>query len=382
MSGTRRLNFSKEIIMKPVLGALSVVLLGSLSGCGYIYGEDGYFRDRGSDYQAAQIKPRMEVPDGIESKPIGDLLPVPGQVTGNQEFDKFEMPRPQPMLVSAEASEFSLQQDGAKRWVHAQRSPADTWPLVRQFWNDYQVGVASESANLGEVETDWLAFDVQSDNPLVRRISPALGEGRSEEDEHRFRMRVEPGVQSGSSEIFILHTHRSQGGNRDEWPEKSDNLNLERAVLAELESYLSQSRADGSTSLVASQEGLIAQRATLDQDGAGNAVLNIQSDFNRTWAAVGDALGQADILVTDLDRSSGVYYVDLDETASSQQEKPGFFGRLFGRDVDEEVTGRPLQVRLTQVSNGVQVTVQRSIETAAEGDEAQALLTRIRDNLN
>ena len=85
--------------MKPVLGALSVVLLGSLSGCGYIYGEDGYFRDRGSDYQAAQIKPRMEVPDGIESKPIGDLLPVPGQVTGNQEFDKFEMPRPQPMLV-------------------------------------------------------------------------------------------------------------------------------------------------------------------------------------------------------------------------------------------------------------------------------------------
>lgn len=368
--------------MKPVLGALSVVLLGSLSGCGYIYGEDGYFRDRGSDYQAAQIQPRMEVPDGVESKPIGDLLPVPGQVTGSEDYDKFDMPRPQAMMVSAEASEFSLQQNDQIRWVHAQRTPAETWPLVRQFWNDYQVGVASQSADLGEVTTDWLAFDRQTDNPLVRRIAPAIGEGRSRDDEHRFRMRVEPGVQTGSSEIFILHNTRSQGSNRDEWPENSDNRNLERAVLAELESYLSQSRADGSTSLVASQEGLTAQRATLDEDGAGNAVLNIQADFNRTWAAVGDALGRADILVTDLDRSSGVYYVDLDQTASSQQEEPGFFGRLFGRDAPEEVTGRPLQVRLTQVSNGVQVTVERSIEAAAEGDEAQSLLTRIRDNLN
>lgn len=368
--------------MKPVLGALSVMLLGSLSGCGYIYGEDGYFRDRGSDYQAAQIQPRITVPDGIESKPLGDLLPVPGQVAGSEEFDKFEMPRPQAMLVSADASEFSLQRDGATRWVHAQRSPAETWPLVRQFWNDYQVNVASETANLGEVETGWLAFDLQADNPLVRRISPALGEGRSDKDEHRFRMRVEPGVQSGSSEIFILHTTRSQGSNRDRWPDSSDNRNLERAVLAEMESYLSQSRAGGSTSLVASQEGLSGQRATLDRDGAGNAVLNIQADFNRSWAAVGDALGRADVLVTDLNRSSGVYYVDLDQTASSQQLEPGFFGRLFGRKPAEEVTGRPLQVRLAQISNGVQVTVQRSIEAAADGDEAQALLSRIRDNLN
>ncbi|MFO7705485.1 MAG: outer membrane protein assembly factor BamC [Halopseudomonas sp.] len=368
--------------MKPVLGALSVVLLGSLSGCGYIYGEDGFFRDRGSDYQAAQIRPRMTVPDGVDSKPMGDLLPVPGQIAGAEEYDKFDMPRPQALQVSADASEFSLQQNGSVRWVHAQRTPADTWPLVRRFWTDYQVPVASENASLGEVQSGWIALDTQTDNPLVRRIAPAVGEGRSLRDqEHRFRMRVEPGVQAGSSEIFVLHTSRSQGGNRDEWPETSDNRNLERAVLAEMESYLSQARADGSTSLVASQSGLSGQQATLDRDGAGNAVLNIQADFNRTWAAVGDALGRADVLVTDLDRSSGVYFVDLDQTASSQEKKPGFFGRLFGREGNEEDVERPLQVRLTQVSNGVQVTVERGIETAADAAQARALLTRIRDNL-
>ena len=119
----------------------------------------------------------------------------------------------------------------------------------------------------------------------------------------------------------------------------------------------------------------------MGQDGAGNAVLNLQADFNRSWAAIGDALGRADVLVTDLDRSSGVYYVDLDRTASSQTEKPGFFGRLFGRGDNDEPVDRPLQVRLTQVSNGVQVTVEQGIETAADTAEARALLTRIRDNL-
>lgn len=368
--------------MKPVLGALSVVLLGSLGGCGYIYGEDGFFRDRGSDYQAAQIQPRMTVPDGVESKPVGDLLPVPGQVAGSEEYSKFNMPRPQAMQVSADASQFSLQQNGSVRWVHAQLAPADAWPAVRQFWNDYQVPVVSENASLGEVQTGWLALDTQTDNPLVRRIAPAVGEGRSVRDqEHRFRMRVEPGVQNGTSEIFILHTSRSQGGNRDEWPETSDNRNLERAVLAEMESYLSQSRTEGSSSLVAAQRGVGGQQATLEQDGAGNAVLNLQADFNRSWAAIGDALGRADVLVTDLDRSSGVYYVDLDRSASSQTEEPGFFGRLFGRGGNDEPADRPLQVRLTQVSNGVQVTVEQGIETAADAAEARALLTRIRDNL-
>ncbi|MDY3197900.1 MAG: hypothetical protein RBT58_05975, partial [Pseudomonadaceae bacterium] len=62
--------------MKPVLNALTLMMVGvGLSGCGYLFGEDGYFRDRGSDYQTATIEPRMTVPPELQSKPIGDLLP-------------------------------------------------------------------------------------------------------------------------------------------------------------------------------------------------------------------------------------------------------------------------------------------------------------------
>ena len=369
--------------MKPVLNALTLVVISAgLSGCGYLFGEEGYFRDRGSDYQSAIIEPRMTVPAELNSKPIGDLLPVPGQLGAASE-GKFQLPRPQALNVGADFSEFSMQQNGGDRWLLAQRPPASLWPQVRQFLSEYQVPVASESATLGEMETDWLAFEEDADNALMRRLLPAVGPNRrTDGQEQRFRIRVEPGVQSGSSEIKVLHMQRSQGSDRAEWPAASDNSNLERAVLAELETYLSQAGELDSAALSTVGEAPAARRSTLDQDGAGNPVLNISSDFNRAWAAVGQALAKADIQVADINRSAGVYYVNPEQSAV-EDDKPGFFGRLFGRDKKpEQDSAQRTQVRLTSVGNRVQVTVEDSIDTSTDSSQARELLRRIHDNLN
>src|SRR5690606_27554660 len=115
--------FSKEYKMKPVTGALAIaVLSSSLSGCGYIFGDEGYFRDRGGDYQLSTVEPRIQIPEGVNSKPLGDMLPVPG-VTGPATADKFVVPRPRPMAVSGDEAGFSLQQTGSRRWLHAASAP-------------------------------------------------------------------------------------------------------------------------------------------------------------------------------------------------------------------------------------------------------------------
>lgn len=367
--------------MKPVLNALTLVVMGvGLSGCGYLFGEDGYFRDRGSDYQAAVVEPRMTVPAELDSKPIGDLLPVPGEIRAGGT-GKYRVPRPQGLSVGADFSEFSQQQNGGERWLLAQRAPSGLWPQVRQFLSEYQVPVARESATLGEMETGWLAFDSNADNPLVRRLLPAVGLNRRADGEQRFRLRVEPGVQSGTSEIKVLHMQRSQGSERAEWPATSDNSNLERAMLAELETYLSQTGEADSAALSSVDELPAARRSTLEQDGAGNPVLTLQTDFNRAWAAVGQALARADILVDDLNRSAGVYYVNPQQSASD--DRPGFFGRLFRRGKSADTTAvQRTQVRLTSVGNRVQVTVEDSIDTSSDSGQARELLRRIHDNLN
>ena len=396
--------------MKPVLNALTLAMVGvGLSGCGYFFGEDGYFRDRGSDYQTATIEPRMTVPAELQSKPIGDLLPVPGEVRAGST-QKFKVPRPQSISVGAESSDFSLQQNGGERWLLAQHGVSEMWPQVRQFFTEYQVPVARESSTLGEIETDWLLFEEGAGNALIRRLLPAAGPTgrrtdqdqrfpdraadvlpsttdrglqdtgvRSTGQEQRFRLRIEPGVQSGTSEIKVLHMQRSAGSTHADWPAASDNANLERALLAELESYLNQSGGLASVALSRPDTAPAQRRSSLGQDGAGNPVLNIHTDFNRAWAAVGQALAAADIHVDDLNRSAGVYYVNPQQSAD--EDKPGFFGRLFRRGDGEAATQRT-EVRLTQIANRVQVTVEDSIDNSSDSDDARALLSRIHENLN
>ncbi len=372
---------NKENKMKVVLGPLAIgAMAASLGGCGYFFGEDGYFRDRGSDYQLATVEPRMNIPEGVDSKPIGDLLPVPGQVQARS--GKFETPRPQPMQVSAGGQDFSVQQDGSRRWLQAQRAPSESWALIQQFLADYQIEATREAAELGEIETEWLSFDRQNANPLVRRLISAVSEGRrTDGQEQRLRIRIEPGVRSGTSEVHVLQMSRSEGGDLSEWPERSHDPKVESAVLAELETYLNQSGGSDVASLAASSIP-VAQRSELVRDGAGNPVLRMSVDFNRAWAAVGNALERSEVVVSDLNRSAGVYYVDLSQTAN-ERERGGFFSRLFRRDqADDEQSQPRIQVRLTEIGNEIQVTVDQGIETAVDAGLARDLLTRIRDNLS
>ena len=372
--------------MKPVLSALTLGVLASLSGCGYLMGDNGYFRDRGSDYQQAQVEPRMTVPADLQTRSIGDLLPVPGQaVAAATGEDGFETPRPRPMLASADSSVFSLQQQGSQRWLLAQLPANEVWPLLSRFWSDYRVPMAEQDQALSEFATDWVDFSKAAGNPLVRRMMPLLEQGRRiDDEEQRFRVRLEPGVNAGTSEIKVVHQNRDIGDDDSQWPSRSDSANFERGLLAELETYLNQSVSAGGSALVSSIINSGPVETSLELDGAGNSVLFMNADFNRAWSDVGDALARADVLVTDYNRSSGVYYVDLDQTRSEKKE-PGFFARWFGGD-DDDKTQMPdenqLQVRLTSGANRVEVSVDAGFEKAADPARARELLERIQRGLN
>tara|TARA_Y100000592_G_scaffold97919_1_gene169711 strand:+ start:18 stop:923 length:906 start_codon:yes stop_codon:yes gene_type:complete len=289
------------------------------------------------------------------------------------------------MLASADSSAFALQQQGSSRWLVAQLPANEVWPLLARFWSDYRVPMAEQDAALSEFSTEWVNFGEAAGNPLVRRLMPLLEEGRRVEgEEQRFRVRLEPGVNAGASEIKVIHQNRDIGDSDSQWPARSDNPNFERGLLAELETYLNQSVSAGGSALVSSIINSGPVENSLEQDGAGNSILYISADFNRAWADVGEALARADVLVTDYNRSSGVYYVDLDRTRS-EKEEPGFFARWFGGDDEAEqqvADENQLQVRLTPSSNRIEVSVDAGIEKAADSARARDLLERIQRGLN
>ncbi|MNF96751.1 Outer membrane protein assembly factor BamC [compost metagenome] len=143
------------------------------------------------------------------------------------------------------------------------------------------------------------------------------------------------------------------------------------------------SEKGGSVSMLASRDFDAPSRVSLSEDGSGNPVLNVGTDLDRAWSSVGRALEQGEWRVEDINRSLGLYYINLAEKAESN-EKPGFFASLFGSSpAKEEVEARAerYQVRLSKVGENVQVTVEKDINTVAPADVARKVLGMIQDNL-
>ncbi|MGB1061913.1 MAG: hypothetical protein ACPGZU_17360, partial [Ketobacter sp.] len=54
-----------------ILRAASLLaVLIALSGCSYLFGDKGQFRERAMDYQQAESLPPLTIPEGMDSKPI------------------------------------------------------------------------------------------------------------------------------------------------------------------------------------------------------------------------------------------------------------------------------------------------------------------------
>ncbi len=54
--------------MRPLFRLLLPVVIVTLSGCGWLVGDEGYFRDRGDDYRNARSIPPMQVPEDKQER--------------------------------------------------------------------------------------------------------------------------------------------------------------------------------------------------------------------------------------------------------------------------------------------------------------------------
>ncbi|UVJ45230.1 outer membrane protein assembly factor BamC [Pseudomonas sp. LS1212] len=364
------------------LSALALVI-SSTSGCGWLWGEEGYFRDRGSDYlEANQTAPMQLPPDVATAKRLDPLLPIPRNVADDNVKGEFEVPRPLPLAATAQDSDFSLQKSGESRWVLARRAPAEVWPAARQFFEDNGFRIAEERPQTGEFSTTWQRFDELSGS-MAKRLGSAAS---SADSETRVRVRIEPGVQRNTSEVYVVSAERPAGSTSNvEFPERSVNTGVDSVLVDEMLASMTRSaEKGGSVSLLAARDFDTPSRVSLSEDGSGNPVLNLGADLDRAWSSVGRALEQGDWRIEDINRSLGLYYINLAEKAEKKDDEPGFFGKLLGSapsEEEREARAERYQVRLSKVGDSVQVTVEKNINTVAPADVARRVLTVIQDNL-
>lgn len=338
------------------------LLVGALSstGCSWLSGEDGFFRDRGNDYRSAEVEPPLQVPLTMSSETIDDRYAIPPIADRASLTEEFVVPRPEPIDSNVDQDVVRINKLGDSQWILVNGAPGQVWPRLRGFLNLNQLGVQRADASSGILETAWLQ---------------PTGEDALKE---RYRLRIEQGVQRGTSEVYVLQADLRSG--LEQWPRVSNNRERETIMVEELAQYLADSASAAAVSMLVQQTIDSAGRVALLDNTEGQPYLALQLPFDRAWASIGLALEKAGFSVDDLNREQGLYYLHfVDKTEDA--EEPGFFASLFSSSKQDEGIGYLLSVKQSDADK-VAISIRRQEGETMTREEALARLKLIKRHLS
>jgi outer membrane protein assembly factor BamC len=349
------------VITRIIRTVTAASLLAALGGCGYLFGDQGVFRDTSEDYKKAPELPAIAVPEGKNTETLQEAYPIPEVQDSMLMAGEFEVPRPTPLVAGAADEIVRIQKLGDESWALVAESPGQVWPQVRSFLTSAGISVARIDARAGIIETGWMELQ---DQPIASR----------------FRVRIEQGVQRGTSELHVLQM--IQAGDVDNWPANSDDPEQESEMLQALAQYIANSAGTAPVSMVANQEIDAAGKITLKESSSGEAYIALELPYDRAWASLGRALTKSTFEITDRDRSNGIFYTRF--LGPQSQEEDGWFDWLWDSEEEHPHAGEAFNVTVEKV-NASSVTIHlrpQSPETALDLRDQQAMLSLIKGNIN
>ena len=333
----------------------------SVSACGYLFGDQGVFRDPSEDYKKAPEMAVIAVPDGKSTEALQEIDPVPPIQDSVLQSGEFEVPRPAPLVASASDETVRIQRLGDESWALVAEAPGQVWPQVRSFLAGAGIAVARVDARAGLMETGWLQLESATMNS-------------------RFQMRIEQGVQRGTSELHVLQ--QSQVGDVDSWPERSDNPEQEAEMLRSLAQYIANSAGTAPVSMVADQAISAGGRISIQENPDGEPYIELLLSFDRAWASLGRALEKSTFDISDRDRSRGEYYARF--LGPQSEEEDGWFDWLWDTEEDHPHAGEDFVVSLqNRGDDRVNIFLRpQDAGTELPVRDQQALLALIKGNID
>lgn len=362
---------------QPKLLLLFVLLLG---GCGWFNDDKGFFVNRNDDYLTMEERAPLVVPSDLEAAKVADPYPIPRTPRQiNPEFYPKSPPRPDAIFASDNRDEVRIQRLGDRAWLVVPEDPTTVWPKVKQFLAENGIRVASEMAEYGRLDTEWLDTSQESYRDIIRTvIREAKEQDGFLQGEDRLLIRVEPGLREATSEVQVRHENDELGlpsvGVVDLNSIQSLIPAAEIDVLSEIGAYIAAKVSEQTISMVAT-ENVGEVKSSVSRNEEGVPILELRLDEDRAWATVGQALTRAEVEVENQDQVEGVYYIRIpDEVLTG--EKSGWLGGLFGGGKG----GYELQLHMNEASAAVyHVSVTDKEARPVDRDFSQEVLTMIRE---
>ena len=341
-----------DFLMKSIKLALPILLVCAVTGCGFLFGDEGVFRDKSQDYKKSREVAPIKVPEGDDSSSIGEIYPIPPITDTILLAGKFEVPRPVPLQASIQDEQVRIQTLGDESWAVVNTAPGQVWPQIRAFLSVSQIAVARVDASAGLIESGWVTLE---------------GESMAS----RFRFRIDQGVQRGTSELHVLQM--SQVGDVDTWPPTSSSPTQESEMLRAVSQFIANSADSTPVSMVADQAISAVGKISIQEGPDDDIYIRLSLPYDRAWASVGRAIEESNFEITDRDRSAGQYYVRF--LGVKTEEEAGWFDWLLGSDGDEPMANQSFIISV-QALDAKDVAIRIDQQAALEGTEFQAMEKR------
>lgn len=349
------------------------------------------------DYKSAGKIPPLDVPPDLTATTPDDRYVVPDITPrGSATLSAYQQERQgRPATASATAGNLlpdlanvRVERAGSQRWLVVKAPPEQVWPVVRDFWQELGFIIKTEQPEAGIMETDWAENRAKIPQDFIRNIlGKVLDSLYSTAERDKFRTRLEPGKEPGTTEVYISHRgmyevlEGGDGGQRTIWQPRPPDPELEAEMLRRLMVRFGVEESRSKTLLATSKD---VDRARLDRGADGSTSLVLDDAFDRAWRRVGLALDRVGFTVVDRDRSQGIYYVRyLDPEAEETRKKDdGWFSRLaFWRSRDKQQKPEEFRVRVTESNETTRVSIEDKQGVPDKSETAGKILNLLYEQL-
>jgi uncharacterized lipoprotein len=245
------------------------------------------------------------------------------------------------------------------------------------FWRSGAWGLADQDPVAGTLDTVWLSLKDSGAGDVSGK--------------DRYRIQLEPGLRTNSTEIHVLQMTASDvtdANRRMPWPSQSVNPDRETWMIKELAAFLAKDSAP-QASMLAQSIGSNERRVEMVEQP--EPALSMRIDYARAWASVGGSLNRDGFHVDNANRELGQWQVTFSSVVAAEDDdegevKPGVFSRIAKIfDFDEQQkgeSGSQYRVLLQQHTDElVRVMVRDNNGLQLPQQDADRLLRRIRANL-
>ena len=335
-----------------IFSALGFIML---SGCSWLGIEDNK-----SDYLNSKEAQVTVVPENLDSNSLGQLYPIP-QLSQKLVTDTSgEIPRPLPISVNTFEQLVKIQKIDGNRWILVNSTPSKLWPRIRNILNKSGLPTSAVDASAGIIDTDWLSY--KSD----------------EANEHRFKFVISPGVQINSTEIAVIHQQKIVDAVQQDWNQISDTDSKEEDMISFLAGELAASPDFASVSLLAQEIGGSSKVEIVNPEAA-DPFIQVNLDFERTWASINYSAVRGGFTLVDRDRSQGQLLVAY---SSELEEEAGGFLNWLGLGADTDEIKASYRILVQDTGNAIEIRLVSKDGNSLQRAQALKLLNIVRSNMS